>query len=105
MSERQIEQDLPTRHGTVVRDNAPPLPGMSGVCLLDADGMVRWFAELPQLDDSYQDDITLVDDDTIALVSWFGWRCRVSLADGTIIAKEWFPKGGTVVDSRLNTGI
>jgi hypothetical protein len=89
MSERQIAQSLTTRHGTVMRDNEDPLPGLSSICLLDDGGQVLWFAELPQKDDSYRDDMTLLDEDTLGLTSWFGWRCRIALRDGTIIGKEW----------------
>jgi hypothetical protein len=89
MAERDIEQSLVTRHGTVIRDTTPPLTGLSNICLMDEDGGVRWFAELPQSDDSYRDEVALVDEDTITMMSWFGWRCTVSLRDGTIISKTW----------------
>lgn len=89
MAERDIEQTLTTKHGTVVRDNTPPLPGLSNICLLSDDGAVLWFAEIPQKDDSYREDLTLVGDDAITVLSWFGWRCTVSLLDGSITQKTW----------------
>lgn len=89
MADRQIAQNLVTRHGTVVRDTDQPLPELSSICLMDDHGQVHWFAELPQKDDSYLDEMTLLDADTLGLTSAFGWRCRIALKDGTMLSKEW----------------